>query len=226
MNLGIIIPSGGRARYIQEFIVALSDIFRKFSKKEPAQVHNTSSSADHLGRARLAALELLSILETQLAASDGSIHAGTMLAAAAWLTGTSLYRSFHFQGDAPSGTIIKSNEVNATWEGLIYLLEQYTFKKADIPIGYLILSSMGARDFRQPRVEMLYVQSELQGTYNAVMKKHSFGYLDGARAGIILCSILIQQYHAAKIIELEPAVGIVAEKILEAAKTVPPALKH
>ena len=149
-----------------------------------------------------------------------------MLAAAAWLTGTSLYRSFNFREELPSGTVIKSNEVNITWEGLIYLLEQYTFKKADIPIGYLILSSMGARDFRQPRVEMLFVQSELQSKYNAVMKKYGFGYLDGARAGIVLCSILIQQYHAAKIIELEPAAGIVAEKILEAAKTVPPALQY
>ncbi|HSL42247.1 MAG TPA: hypothetical protein VK897_02370 [Anaerolineales bacterium] len=206
--------------------MVLSDIFRKFTKKEPAQVYNTPSSADHLGRARQAALEFLSILEGQLAASDGSLHAGTMLAAAAWLTGTSLYRSFNFKEDSPSGTVIKSNEVNASWEGLIYLLEQHTFKKADIPIGYLILSSMGARDFRQPQVEMLYVQSELQARYNAVMKKHGFGYLDGARAGIVLCSLLIQQYHAAKIIDLEPAAGIVAEKILEAAKTVPPALKH
>ena len=206
--------------------MAFSDIFRKFNKKEPAQVQDISSSSDHPGRAREAALEVLSILKGQLAASDGSLHAGTMLAAAAWLTGTSLYRSFNFKEDSPSGTIIKSNEVNATWEGLIYLLEQYTFKKADIPIGYLILTTMGARNSHQPQAEMLYVQSELQGRYNAVMKKHGFGYLDGARVGIILCSILIQQFHATRIIELEPAAGIVAEKILEAAKTIPPALKH
>ena len=206
--------------------MAISDIFRKFTKKEPVQAYNNPSSTDHLERARQAALEFLSTLETHLTASDGSLHAGTMLAAAAWLTGTSLYRSFNFKEDSPSGTIIKSNEVNATWEGLIYLLEQYTFKKADIPIGYLILTTMGARNSHQPQAEMLYVQSELQGRYNAVMKKHGFGYLDGARVGIILCSILIQQFHATRIIELEPAAGIVAEKILEAAKTIPPALKH
>lgn len=206
--------------------MALSDIFRIFTKKEPAQVHTTPSAAGHVGRAREAALEFLAILKAHLPSSDGSLHAGTMLAAAAWLTGTSLYRSFNFRDDARCGTLNESNEINITWEGLIYLLEQYTFKKADIPIGYLILSSMGARDFRQPHVEMLYVQRELQGKYNAVMKKHGFGYLDGARVGIVLCSILIQQYHASRVIDLEPAVGIVAEKILEAAKTVPPALKH
>jgi hypothetical protein len=52
---------------------------------------------------------------------------------------------------------------------------------------------MAAREFNQPQVEMLYVQSELEGRYNAVMKKHGFGYLEGARVGILLCTILIEQ---------------------------------
>jgi hypothetical protein len=85
---------------------------------------------------------------------------------------------------------------------------------------------MAAREFNQPQVEMLYVQSELEGRYNAVMKKHGFGYLEGARVGILLCTILIEQYHSAGIVDLEPAAGIVAAKILEAAKTVPAALKN
>lgn len=206
--------------------MAFADIFRRFSKKEPVQVRHSASLPDHLERARQAALEMLSVLSGQLTASDGSLHAGTMLSAAAWLTGTSLYRSFNFKEEAPAGTIIKSNEVNNTWEGLIHLLEQYTLNKTDIPVGYLILTSMGARDFHRPQVEMLYVQSELQGRYNTVMKKYGFGYLDGARVGIMLCSILIEQYHTARLIELEPAAGIVAAKILEAAKTVPPTLKN
>jgi hypothetical protein len=204
--------------------MTFSDLFKRFSKREPAQVCPAAALPDHLDRARQAAMEVLSILQGQLVAPDGSLHAGTMLSAAAWLTGTSLYRSFDFK-DASAGTVIHSNEVNATWEGLIYLLEQYTFHKTDIPIGYLILTSMGARDFNQTQVEMLYVQSELQGRYNSVMKKHGFGYLDGARVGILLCSILIEQYQTARIIDLEPATGIVAAKILEAAKTVPAALK-
>ena len=206
--------------------MTFSDLFKRFSKREPAQVCPAAALPDHLDRARQAAMEVLSILKAQLVASDGSLHAGTMLSAAAWLTGTSLYRSFDFKDASSSGTVIHSNEVNATWEGLIYLLEQYTFHKTDIPIGYLILTSMGAREFNQPQVEMLYVQSELQGRYNSVMKKHGFGYLEGARVGILLCSILIEQYQTARIIDLEPAAGIVAAKILEAAKTVPAALKN
>jgi len=105
-------------------------------------------------------------------------------------------------------------------------LEQYNFQRTDIPVGRLIMAGMAAPDFFKPQVEMLYVQRELQDQYNAVMKRHGFEYLDGARAGIILCSILIQQYHGAKMIDSQAAAGIVAEKILEAAKTLPPPLKR
>jgi hypothetical protein len=53
------------------------------------------------------------------------------------------------------------------------------------------------------------------------MKKHGFDYLDGARVGVILCSILIQQYSGARIIDPDAAAGIVAQRIFEAAKAVP-----
>jgi hypothetical protein len=184
-----------------------------------------SDLPEKLKKGRAAALEFLPVLQKKLASSDGSLHAGTMLSAAAWLTGTSLYRSFNFKEDALPGTVIKSDEVNKEWESLMYLLEQYNFQKADIPVGRLMLAAMAAPDHFKPEVEMFHVQSELQGQYNAVMKKHGFDFLDGARVGIILCSILIQQYRGAKIIDPYAAAGIVAEKILEAAKTVPPPLK-
>lgn len=200
----------------------LSDVFKQFTIKEPAKVKEDSPSLpETLGRGREAALEFLPILKTELVASDGSLHARTMLSAAAWLTGTSLYRSFNFKEAHRPGTMIKSDEVNKEWESMIYLLEQYNFQKADIPVGRLVLAAMAAPDFFKPEVEMLHVQSKLQGQYNTVMKKHGFDYLDGARVGIILCSILIQQYSGAGIIEPEAAAGVVAQRIFEAAKTVP-----
>jgi hypothetical protein len=207
--------------------MSLLNLFKRFAPKEPVRTQPSSAPLpDHLKRAREAAMESLSILKTKLVAADGSLHAGTMLSAAAWLTGTSLYRSFGFKSGAPSGSIVHSNEVNTTWEGLVYLLEQYNFQRMDIPVGQLMMAAMVAPDFHQPEVKMLYVQSELEGTYNAVMKKHGFGYLDGARVGIMLCSILIQQYRAARIIEPEAAAGIVAERVLEAAKATPPPLEQ
>jgi hypothetical protein len=210
-----------------EVVMALSDLFRKIPKKKQVAVHNHSSSVpDHVQRARQAALEFLAILEVKLAASDASLQAGSMLSAAAWLTGTSLYRSFNFKDDSAPGTMIKANEVNTTWESLMYQLEHYNFHRADIPVGRLIMAGMGASDFYTPQVEMFQVQKELQDKYNAVMKKHGFGYLDGARAGIVLCSLLIQQYHAARVLDPETAAGIVAERVLEAARTVPPSLSR
>ena len=106
----------------------------------------------------------------------------------------------------------------------MYLLEQYNFSKAEIPIGRLVLAAMGAPRWFRPQVEMIDVQSKLQEQYNTVMKKYDFDYLEGARVGIILCSMLIQQYSRAGLIDSDAAMGVVAQGIFEAARTVPPAL--
>ena len=200
----------------------LSDVYKKITNKEVSRVKDSPSLPKKLSIGREAALEFLSLLKTKLVAPDGRPHAGTMLCAAAWLTGTSLHRSFNFKEEYRPGTILMSDEVNKEWESLIYLLEQYNFQKADIPVGRLVLAAMAAPAFFRPQVEMLHVQSELQGQYNSVMKKHGFDYRDGARVGVILCSILIQQYGRAGIIDPEVAAGIAAQGIFEAARAVPP----
>ena len=181
---------------------------------------------EKFNKAREAALEFLPSLKEKLIASDGTLHTGTMLSASAWLTGTSLYRSFGFQHDLPPGTTIKSDEMNPEWESLMYMFEQYNFEKTDIPIGQFLMAALTAPDSLKPQVEMSFVQKELQGQYNTIMKKHGFDYLDGARAGVVLCSIFFQQYCLAnKIMDPEIAAGFVAQGILEAAKTVPPSIK-
>lgn len=181
---------------------------------------------DKLKKGRAAALEFIPILRSKLASRDGTIHAGTVLSAAAWLTGTSLYRAFNPKDHRPPGTSIKSDDVNKEWESLMYLFEQYNFQKADIPVGRLILAALAGGDMHKPRVEMSYVQKELEDQYNAVMKKHGFDYLDAARAGVVLCSVLFQ-LHSTTSKEIDPYIGagIVAQGIIEAAKTVPPPLK-
>lgn len=187
---------------------------------------SSSDPLEKLKKGRAAAIEFIPILRSKLASHDGNIHAGTILSAAAWLTGTSLYRAFNPKDDLPPGTTIKSDDVNKEWESLMYLFEQYNFQKADIPVGYLILAALAGGDTHKPRVEMSYVQKELQDQYNAVMKKHDFNYLDAARAGVVLCSVLFQ-IHSTTSKEIDPyvAAGIVAQGIIEAAKTVPPHLK-
>lgn len=203
----------------------LSDIFKKSLQKEPVRGEEMPPALEKLKRGREAALEFLPILKAKLIAPDGSFHAGTMLSASAWLTGTSLYRSFNFKEVDPPGTTVQSDEVNKEWESLVFLLEQYNFENADIPVGRLMTAALALPDFFKPQVDMLHVLRELQDPYHAIMRKHGFDYLDGARAGIILCTIFIQQYDAARIIEPLATSGIVAQGILEAAKTVPPPLK-
>jgi hypothetical protein len=211
----------------------LSDVIKKFGKAEPMQVKEEAPQLEEespsvpakLRRGRAAALEFLPLLKAKLIASNGDLHAGTMLSAAAWLTGTSLYRSFHFDEEDRLGTVLKADEINREWERLVYLLEQYNFQKADIPVGRLVLAAMGAPEFFRSQVDMLVVQSELQEQYNAVMQKHGFDYLSGARVGVILCSTLIQQYSGARIIDAEAAAGVVAQGIFEAASAVPPPLR-
>ena len=186
----------------------------------------SSDPLEKLKKGRAAAIEFVPILRNKLASRDGSIHAGTILSAAAWLTGTSLHRAFHANDELPPGTTIKSNDVNKEWESLMYLFEQYNFQKADIPVGHLILAALAEGDTHQPRVEMAYVQKELQDQYHALMKRHGFSGLDAARAGVVLCSVLLQ-LHSTTNKEIDPyvAAGIVARGIIEAAKTMPPPLK-
>ena len=186
----------------------------------------SSDPLEKLKKGRAAAIEFIPILRKKLASPNGSVHAGTILSAAAWLTGTSLYRAFHPKDEVPPGTTIKSDEINKEWESLMYLFEQYNFQRADIPVGHLILSALAGDDTHKPRVEMAHVQTGFQDQYNAIMKKHGFNYLDSARAGVVLCSLL-SQYHSTNLkeIDLYVAAGIVAQGILEAAKTAPPPLK-
>lgn len=197
----------------------LSDRSQKTAKNKSPQA--TYRLPEKFEKGREAILEFLPVFEQKLALPDGSFHTGTMLSAAAWLTGTSLYRSFNIQTSEPPGTVIKADEINKEWESLMFLLEQYCFQRADIPVGRLMLAAMGAPDFLKSKVDMLQVQRELEEPFHTVMKKHGFDYLDSSRAGIILCTIYIQKYHQAKILDGTVGAGIVAQGVIEAAKTVP-----
>src|SRR5512146_325999 len=94
---------------------------------------------EKLKKGREAASEFLPVLRNRLASPDGRVDAATILVAAAWLTGTSLYRAFYSKDDVTPGTIIKSDEINKEWESLMYLFEEYNFGQARIPVGQLML---------------------------------------------------------------------------------------
>lgn len=77
----------------------------------------------------------------------------------------------------------------------------------------------------KPLMEVEQVLAEYQDQYHEIMKKHGLDYLEGARAGMIICSITFQ-YHCMKVKDIDPhvATGIIAMGIVEGAKTAPPPL--
>lgn len=85
-----------------------------------------------------------------------------------------------------------------------------------------MMAALAAGEQHKPRVEMGKVQTDLQEQYNRVMRKYSFDYLDGARAGVVLCSMLFQHHSSNKDIDQNVAAGLIAQGIIEAAKTAPP----
>jgi hypothetical protein len=208
---------GIKTPHIQENIMVLSNLLEKAHKTAPVE-EDLFFIHENLRKEHEAALELLSVLNTKLVTSDGSPHAATILSAAAWLTGAGLCRSFQNKERSLPGTIVTSQDVNQEWENLVYLLEEYNFQKADIPVGRIVLAAMATPHFFKPQVEMPYVQRELQEQYNAVMQKYGFDALEGTHVGVILCSILIQQYSRAGMIDTDAATGVAAQEIFEAAR--------
>ena len=62
-------------------------------------------------RRQVEATEVVEMLEEQFETAFES-HAGTLLRAAAWLAGTSLYRSFGLPADVPPGSPVLSDQAN------------------------------------------------------------------------------------------------------------------
>ncbi|HET6596348.1 MAG TPA: hypothetical protein VFG81_12025 [Anaerolineales bacterium] len=178
---------------------------------------------EKIKRGRKAALEVIPLLMRKFASPDRKVHAATILSAAAWLTGMSLYQAFDTRAETPPGTPVKSEEINKEWENLMYLFEQYNYGRTDIPVGQFLMAAMLAGDKHKPQVTMLDVLKEFQELYLQIMKKHGFDGLEEARAGIVLCSVLFQ-HHCQTVKDIGPnvAAGLIAEGILEAAKTIPP----
>lgn len=174
--------------------------------------------SSHLKRGHEAAQEILHLLNTRLLSPEGVPHAPTLLFAAAWLTGSSLCRTFQGQKMSSPRASVTLQDVNREWDALVYFLEELVFQRADIPIGRVVLAAMAAPRSFKPQIGMSEVQFEFQAQFSAVMEKHGFDPLEGARAGAVLCSILIQQYSQAGLIEAEAATGVAAQGIFEAAR--------
>lgn len=199
----------------------LSDFFKKSPKKEPAS-DNPFASPEMQKKRADAAMEFLQYFQENTPLVDGKPHAGTVLSVAGRLAGTSLFRSIHKKTFDP-GTVVLSEEANQEYPQLLNLFAYYVKQNGLDVLEKPLVTEFPVQD--RPRMGLAEIQAEYQDQYNAIMKKHGLDYLDGARAGMIVCSTVFQ-YHAMKRKDIDPYVGtgIIAMGVVEGAKTAPPPL--
>jgi hypothetical protein len=204
----------------------LSDLFKKQPKQEPPK---QPSQEDIFGSPVLqknrvdAATEVLEIFDRNFKTPQGEPHAGTALSAAGWLAGTSLYRSFGYEENHEPGTVIlgmPSEKANQESQKLLNSFTYYLFQSG-IPmrLDQFILQVPDAQKSLQT---ILQVQAAHQDEYNAIMKRHGLDYLEGARAGVLVCSMAMG-YLCLRRKAIDPRIGagIVGTSIILASKTAP-----
>ena len=153
---------------------------------------------------------------------NGKHHAGTVLSVAARLAGTSLFRAVN-KKDFPAGNVVLSEEVNQAYPQLLNLFAFYCKQNGMDVMARPLVTEFPAED--KPLMEVAQVQAEYQDKYSEIMNKYGLDYLEGARAGMVVCSIIFE-YHCRRSKDVDPfvATGIVAMGVVEGAKTAPPPL--
>ena len=205
--------------------MSLFDFFKKPSKKEdPAQsqeVDKDLMSPEMQKKRYEAAMEFVKELQEKIPLVGGKPHAGTVLAIAARIAGTNLYRAMNYSNDVKPGTVVLSEEVNQAWPQLMNLFAFYCKQN-----GIDVMSKPPVTEFPQkdkPMMTVEQVQLEYQDQYDKIMKKHGLDYLNAARAGMVVSSIVFQ-YHCTSAKDIDPLIGagIIAMGVVEGAKTAPP----
>lgn len=203
----------------------LFNFFKKSTEKDPVPARDDSLLSPEMQRKRYeAAMEFVKIFQEKTPLVGGKPHAGTVLAVAARLAGSSLYRSMNYKHIPTPGVIMLSNEVNEAWPQLMNLFAFYCKQKGLDIMAKPLVTKFSEQD--KPRMDVEQILAEYQDQYHTIMQRHGLDYLNGARAGIVICSIFFQ-YHCTVVKDIDPYVGagIIAIGIVEGAKTTPPPLK-
>ena len=200
----------------------LLDLSQESTKPEPVQ--DPFGSPDLQRQRYDAALEFDAILHENFSAPNGKAHAGTILSVAAWLVGTSLYRSLRYSQVHDPGTFVHSSEVNEDWQALMNLFLYYCQRNGiELKPDQLILR---VPEEHKPQIDLPQAQEKFQDLFNRIMKKYGLDYLEGARAGIIVCSMEFYYYCThARAIDPNVAAGIISMGILAGAKSPPLAMR-
>jgi hypothetical protein len=216
-------------------MMPLSDLFKKGPRKEPVRapqeqpeklaMNDDSLFSPEMQKKRYdAAREFMKAFQEKIPLIGGKPHAGTVLSIAARLAGTSLFRSINKKDFMP-GMIILSDEVNQEYPQLLNQFAFYCKQNGMDVMAKPLVTGFSEKD--KPRMDVKQVQAVYQDQYDEIMKKHGLDYLNGARAGMVVCSMVFQ-YHCTVAKDIDPyvATGIIAMGVVEGAKTAPPPLNH
>jgi hypothetical protein len=188
-----------------------------------ASLDDLSNKAVEIAKRRqAAAVAVIKLFDEEITTLQG--HLGTVLYAASWLAGTSLYRSLGHEDGIEPGVIVLSakadQQIAALMKVFMFLLDKDGVKlKADEFVPKI-------PGLLQPRKTLLQIQERFQDRYNAIMKEHGFDYMEGAKTGAVVCALLVKVYTLRrKDMETRLAASIVSLGIIEGAKTAPAPLK-
>ena len=204
----------------------LSDLFKKSQKNEPSKQSTADPSllSPEMQKKRYeAAMEFVTAFQEKMPLVGGKPHAGTVLSVAARLAGSSLFRSLNHKKEIAPGVVVLSDEVNQAWPPLMNMFAHYCKQNGTDVMSKPAVTSFSEHD--KPLMSVEQVLTEYQDQYHEIMKKHGLDFLNGALAGMVVCSIVFE-YHCKKARDIDPFVasGIVAMGVVEGAKTSPPRL--
>lgn len=203
----------------------LFDFFKKSNKKDKSESptkDNSLGSPEMQKKRYEAAMEFLQLFQNKTPLLNGRPHAGTVMSIPARLAGTSLFRAINKKEFDPN-VVVLSDDVNEAYPQLLNMFAFYCKQNGMDVMAKPLVTEIPEGD--KPLMDLAQVQENYQDEYNEIMKKHGLDYLEGARAGMVVCSMVFN-YHCVKNKDIDPYVanGIVAMGVVEGAKTSPVSL--
>lgn len=148
---------------------------------------------------------------------DGSVHPGTVIAGAARMAGTILFRSFNFPlQNVPAGQPVLSMEANERGPQLVDVAGGM-LAQLGIRIDLARITTSAPAD--QPRIGFLETQRILEPMFAKITNRYGLSVQQSAESAAAAAALLIHQYERS--IDPSSAFGIAVYGFIEGTKTTP-----
>ncbi len=176
------------------------------------------SSVINRNEAKAAAGKEFAIATANAFVTDGSMHPGTVTAAAARMAGTYLFRSFKLRlKGVPPGQAVLSQPANEETPKLTKVALA-VLARAGIKIDNS-QAGMPVDPMHKPRFEFLETQRKCEALFAPIKERHALTDREAADAAAVAAAMVIQ--FTAKIMDPTVGFGIAVYGFVEGAKTAP-----